>query len=394
MNKRTLNRGFFTGAYGLYWMGTCLTLSFAAVYLDFQHLNSTQVGIVMAASNALSVLLSLMMVKLVQIRNPHSSAVLIVIICAIQILLLLFMILSQGSVLISGILYFCLAALQLVLSPLYIELYVSLSMAAADVSFSLSRAFGSLCFAVCSFAAGFLIRLYSPALLPILTLCCISTAMLLILALMKAIPRSESGRSRAGMESGLAYCRFLRKNRRFILLLSGVFLIFLVHNALSTFTLSVVRSVGGTPSLVGYLNGVAILAEIPAMLLYPKVKKRGIGMLLAISLCCFALRTAMIALARSPAALYAAFAMQLLAFGLYTPAVVDYVSQKTAPDDAGLAQGLIATAPMFGGFVGSILFGRFLDIAPVGRVLFLACLICSAGSALSLAGLKSRTTQE
>lgn len=386
--KKSGSRIFYALGFGLYWMSVCLCMSFAAVFLGAQGLGNTGIGAVLSLANVLSVVLSLLLSGATDRGDRSSSAAIIRRLLSLQVLLLVLSLFPLG-VATHALLYVFLAGTVLCLSPLYIKLHIDLSAEGEQAAFSLPRALGSLCFAATSFAAGLLLRRFPPRSIAAFHLVCVAGEWLAL----SVLKRRLSGGPPAPARSGAAergYLAFLRAHPRFLLLLGGIFFALAIHNALSTFTVNIVREIGEEDAMVGYLTGVAVLCEIPAMLLYSRVRKAWCRPLLALGMLCFTLRAALIALAGTAWQLYAAFSLQMLAFGLYTPAVVDVVSDEVSYEESGKAQGLAASMSMLGGIFGTLLLGALLDSCPLGFVLWIACGLSAVGSVLAIAGILRR----
>lgn len=374
----------YLSAVGLYWMTMSLTMGMAVPYLAFRGFGNTETGSVLAAANILSVLISLLLASL---SDRHGSRGIVPLLssglgaAATAIGILLFAPFSKPVL---ATAYTLLAASALALGPILIKLYFDLSRNAELPSFALFRAFGSLCFALMSFFAASVLKTRSLSAVPLISGLCV-LLQLLCVALLK--PALSSAVITRGGARRTGYAAPVIGNVGFVYLLVGLFLIFMVHNNISSFKANILESLGAGASVVAYLNGVTVLSEIPMMALYSRIRSASAGKLLAVSFIFFLLKIVLITAATGVGTLFVAFSLQSVSFGLYSPAAVDYVKEHFPYEQVGRAQGIVGNIPTVGSVIGALLFGVMLDKFPLSQSLIIFCFTTALGVIVGLYGL-------
>ena len=79
---------------------------------------------------------------------------------------------------------------------------------------------------------------------------------------------------------------------------------------------------------------------------------------------------------------------QSLSFGLYTPAVVDYINEVIPYEDSAKAQSLASAMAAVGTMIATYASGFMLDRFPVKAVLLVLTVVAVFGAGLSIWGTK------
>lgn len=160
-------------------------------------------------------------------------------------------------------------------------------------------------------------------------------------------------------------------------------LIFFSQNLISNFLINVVRNVGGDTAVMGGINGVMALAELPVMLLYAAVtRKLRCSSLLRFSMLVFVLKSLGVALAPTVGWLMAAQLLQSLSYGIFTPASVQYTSLVVGPRDSTKGQALTYSMTTLGAAFAGGLGGLLYDSISVRGALFVGVAICAVGAVI------------
>ena len=398
MDRKNDARIYFTYALslGTYWAGVSTIVGFAAPYLQSKGFASTELGVLVAAANLISLLLSLELSARTDSAGERAVFTYLFALLAVQIASMALLFLCHGGIIVA-LAYAALSSSILAGSALYVKLFVTLSKYSSLSGYGKARASGSLCYALASFAGGAVMKAFPSNMLIVLNVILVLVQLLGLLSLKSrcAIPSLGSAvdgekkavRSRGGTAELLP---FLRRNPGFPMLLLGVALVFMVHNSITTFMINIVEYMGGDVSDMGIINGLSILVEIPFMTLCSRIDKKHCRTLLMLSFAVFAFKICITATARSIPVLFIAFALRAVAFAIYTPAVVDYIASRIPYEDSGKAQGLAANVPMLGTMVGSVLFGFMFDHYSVPVILLSFCTAIILGSAAALIGIRKK----
>ena len=186
---------------------------------------------------------------------------------------------------------------------------------------------------------------------------------------------------------------FLKKNPRYSLLLTGVVLLFFGHSIACNFLINLTRHVGGGTADMGFITAFKGLVEIPVMFLYARIFKEGKHSLaLRITAAAFVLKTLVFILAGSVWQLTAAFILQAPSYALYMAAVVAYVKENIGYEDSAKAQSLAFTTTTFGGMLASLIGGRLYDSLSVTSTLWIAFAAGAAGTCIMFMGTRKLRT--
>ena len=103
----------------------------------------------------------------------------------------------------------------------------------------------------------------------------------------------------------------------------------------------------------------------------------------------FTVKAALVWLAPSVSAFYAAQTAQLLGWGLISVASVHYINGVMEEGDAIKGQAYFTMTFTLGSVLGALVGGRMLDAAGVDALLGCICILSAAGTLLAAAGVQS-----
>ena len=370
-----------------FWATYCVSVSFAAVYLQYLGYNNRQLGLIMAAGCLMSSLLGPLLSSRID-RSPELTASkLAPFVLAAQALTLLLLILSPHKGPLSALGFLLYLTFSNSVNSLNLKLYSDAVYGGADIDYGFCRGIGSLGYVVVSVALGFAVKLTSALLIPWAGLALTAAQYLTFRRFHKAAPESRAVRER---ERGATLMEFARNNRSFCLLLLGTVLMFIAHSAAGNFMINVVRNLGGDEGSMGWLNGFMAAVEIPMMFLYSRIfRKRGAAATaLTLSFVFFTLKAAGIAAAATIPQLAAVFLLQAPSFALYTAAIVPYVTETVAYEDSAKAQSLAYTMTTVGSVLASLIAGPLYDALSVSATLWICCALCAAGTVIALLAMR------
>ena len=253
------------------------------------------------------------------------------------------------------------------------------------IHYSLGRGIGSFAYAVCCALLGVLTAARgTEAVLPVH-----SALVLLEVVLVAAFPahhpkpRELDGPEPERPQSPIA---LLKGHPRFtVTLLSALFGILGVI-PLSNFLVNVTTAKGGGTAALGaglFLMGAF---ELPTAFLFPKLKRRlGVSGLMVMSMFFCAAKCAAFLLVPNVGLLLASQCLQMLGYGLFTPASVFLVYENVPAADRVQGQTLMMVASNgLGGVLGSLIMGRALDFGGVSFTLVLCLVSCLIAAALAI----------
>ncbi|MEG0756222.1 MAG: MFS transporter [Oscillospiraceae bacterium] len=184
----------------------------------------------------------------------------------------------------------------------------------------------------------------------------------------------------------------LRSSPRFTLMLAGMTLGMAAVLPLSNFLINIMESRGGSPASLGYGLFLMAASELPAAFLFQKAYRQvGAAKILVVSMFFCTLKAVVLLLSGNMLVVMLAQPLQMLGYGLFTPASVFFVNDTVPPADRVLGQTLMMVASNgLGGVLGNFIADKTLDLG--GSNLMLIVLIgCGiAATALSFAAVKMK----
>ena len=390
MNRKRSLTPAYAAVQASFWMGFCVSVSYAAVYLQGLGYSNASLGLVTAFGSLLGALVGPLLSARIDRSERVSAAGLCMPLLILQLLTLVLLWLHPQKDAVSSACFALYICFSLSVNSMNLKLYSDAVYAGLVIDYGFCRGMGSLMYVFVSLLLGAAVERSSIRVLPL-------TGILLTLAQMAAffvfrryLPRVSS-RTADSTPRGSSMAVFMRRNPRFCVLLAGTLLLFIAHSTVTNYLINVTRNVGGDTRTMGYLNGFMAAVEIPVIMFFtPLFGKRSSASLLRTAFVLFTLKGAAIALASSVLQLGAAFLLQAPSFALYTAAIVPYVGRIVAYEDSAKAQSLAFTMTTLGSVLASVIGGWLYDHISVSATLWIACGVCALGSLISLAGVEKR----
>ena len=390
MKQRSSLTARYSAVQGSFWMGFCVTISFAAVYLQGLGYSNASLGVILAVGNLLGALLGPEVSARID-RSERLSAWGFVwpwLLVEAAILIVLISVPVKGAV--TSVAFALYVAFSVSLNSINLKLFVDCVHGGQGVDYGVARGMGSAAFVLASLTLGVLVKRLGVHILPWAGLVMVALQALAHLLLRRGYaPAAVRGGKTE--ERGRTMLSFLRENPRFTVLLVGAALIFFGHNTCTNFLINVTRHAGGDESTLGALNGFMAAVEIPVMFFFGRIRggRRSVS-LLRLSLLFFALKALALPLASSVPLLFGAFLLQAPSFALYTAVIVDYVAETVPFADSAKAQSLAYSMTTVGAVLASLIAGRLYDLLTVPQTLFTACAVTAIGVLLALRGTRER----
>ena len=372
---------------GCYWVAGCAVSSFATVFLLHVGLKSSQVGIVMALSNILGVILQPVFasaadrakrVTLHQITGGLAVAIMA---------LLIFMQFIPGFILGVAVTFLVTNALLQVMQPLVSAISMYYVNRAVPVDFGIGRGIGSASFAVASTVLGVYVDKYYGVAIAVAS-CLAMAVMILTLFAMPVWKENVAGTEKTKKvpvkekrQGGIL--AFVCRYRNFMVVMLGLTLIYVEHTFANTYLIQVVNNLGGNTRQLGTLMTVSAMSELPTMFLFSRViRKWNSRTLICFSSVIFTVKAIGYLVCGSMSLLYLVQMMQMLAYALCLPAAVYYVNDTMTKEDKVKGQSLVVACNTLGGVFGSLLGGILLDAAGVKAMLGSGAAISAIGTVL------------
>ncbi len=270
-----------------------------------------------------------------------------------------------------------LGALEISSYPLMDAMAIQFINAGMPIRYSLGRGLGSLAYAVVCVFLGLQVRHLGVE----TTLVTHAGLMALEIILVVTYPLfpAEAGTALKA-EKPRSIPALLKYSPRFTLTLAGVLCGLTAVMPLSNFLVNIVESRGGESADLGVALFLMAGFELPAAVFFPKLMRRlGSRRILLLSMVFMLGKGAALLAARNLAGVLLAQPLQMLGYGLFTPASVYFVNESVPPADRVRGQTVMMVASNgLGGMLGSLLAGRLLDL---GGVTMMLCFCMASGAA-------------
>lgn len=374
----------YSSLQALYWSTVGVLMGYSVSFLQAHGFSNSEIGIISSIGDILAlssaIIVSAEIDKKKNILRKAGTAILLIQISAVTILIV-----KPSHDLITALCALLASSGCLIINPLYIKLALDLNANGEKLSFGTSRGFGSIAFAVAAWLMGMAAERWNISLIPICAFVLLILQGLLFRSFPLSIPLSAVQPTAEVRGTSLAA---LLRRKGFSVLLIGLAVVFAANNSVNNYMINVVRGVGGSYATLGSITFVLALVEFPAMFFYSRTGSSKSKRFLVLALIFFPVKLLAIALASSVSGLYTAILLQSLSFGLYTPAIVDYINQSVPSKDSAKAQSLAAMMPSLGTIVITPLSGVLLDNRPVAHVLLFLSFFAATGTLVCLCGIK------
>ena len=354
----------FSLLWALFW-GTYATLwNYRTVFLLHHGFTNSQIGLVSSCALLLPIAVQPLLSALSGRSSRVTSRALAMTLTALSMVCCAGIWLFENDTVYSVLLIVIGVALTVTV-PYFNAMSMEFVMRGVDLNFGASRSCGSVSFSLMSLVMGAALERAAPTLvLPVFLL--FSGALLLAL--------------------------FLFRYPRFALMLAACFLLVCSQTTLNTFMIQIVGKVGGGESVTGTAYFLSSIVELPAMLLFAKVRRKiPLRTLLFLSAAFFTVRATFFLVAGSTLVIYIGCTMQFFAYALLAIATVYYVTEEIDEANQAKGQALIYIIPSgVGAAFGTLCGGRLLDVGGVDALLLFCVLAAAAGTAVMVPALYAK----
>ncbi len=378
----------YAAVQGFYWMGFCVSFSYAAVFLQYNGYSNSELGLVMAMGNIFGFILSPALAALLDRSQRIGVFHCLWVLLGIQALLIIVFVLIPGRSFVLSLCYCLYMAGTIAVNPLNTQLSFELEQYSGHINYGAARGTGSIAFAPMSVLLGQLAARYSPELLPAAGLMCTGAQAGLLLALNIQFGKRCAKLSPSAAQSNThssSLVTFISGNKRFCLLMLGVAMLYFSHNLVNNYMINVVRNVGGDTASMGNLNAFMAIMEIHMFLYDRLTRKVSCSATLRFAAVVFAVKALAIASASGMTGLYAAHVLQALSFAVITPALVRYVNLYINHRDSAKGQAIAYAMTTLGSIFSSSLGGLMFDSFSVGMTLLIGSAVSVLGAAVCIA---------
>jgi PPP family 3-phenylpropionic acid transporter len=287
------------------------------------------------------------------------------------------LLLGKKSTVLMGIVVFILSSSFLSMGAVLDSWIVKMINQGQNVQYSLTRGIGSLAYAVMAIGFGRYLDVAGMEVIP-LSFAVMALVMVTVAFFIRA-PERESHHGQAG--NPFAGMGILVRNRRFLLLMVSIMLLYAGNGATMVFMPVRMESLGGTNATLGIAMTLMALCEAPAMMLHQRIARHIRNeTLLAVAMFFFILKGVATALAPSTAILILVQVLQFFSFGLYLPSIVQHINRMVDEKSLVTALLLFSSATYgLGMMVGGLVGGFLADAVGVQAMMLLLSIVTASG---------------
>lgn len=377
----------FSLLWALFWGSYASLWSYRTVFLLHHGFTNSQIGLVSSLALLLPMAVQPLLSSLAGRSHRVTSRALAMALTALSMVCCAGIWLFDHDTVYSVLLIVIGVALTVTV-PYFNAMSMEFVMRGVDLNFGASRSCGSVSFSVVSLVMGAALERFAPTLtLPVFLV--FSGALLLALLLFRYPLPEISGQQAKDEPAALSNAALLRRYPRFALMLAACFLLVCSQMTLSTFMIQIAGKVGGGESVTGTAYFLSSIVELPAMVLFAKVRRKiPLRTLLFISASFFTVRAACFLVAGSTPVIYLACVLQFFAYALLAIATVYYVTEELDTANQAKGQALIYLIPSgMGAAFGTLCGGWLLDVGGVDALLIFCVLTAAAGTAVMVPAL-------
>ena len=382
MNKEKIKNNIkYSAIQGLSWMDFCAIVGFAATYLSIRGYSSTEIGVILAADNIISLIIQPFLADLADRSSKFSVVRILSALFGIMAVCAIVISLTDTKCLLIAVLYAIMAGMMNASGGFSISLQFLMGRGDSKVNFGICRAVGSLCYAILASLLGTMVEKISENCIPV-SIAIISA--LLFLMMMIAQRRGSLSSRKEDVTKGHTLGEFARLNPKFIWMMLAAAMLFFEQTLLNNFMIMIVENVGGGSAEMGYLSAVTAVLELPCMIFFSRLaKKFRCSTLLMFSIVMYGVKGFATFFASNMIMLFAAYAIQFFAFALYTPAIVHYAELTVAKEDTVKAQSGFNLVTSLGAVFSSVFGGLMIDSIGVKYTILVSAIIASIGAVIA-----------
>ena len=372
----------FSALWALYWIGWAALWGYLSVFLLHRGFTNSRIGLVSSCALLLPIVVQPALASLAdrsrRLTGRHLAICLTVLalLCAGAVWLT-----SDNTV--CAVLLVVIGVSLTAIAPFFNAMSMGFVLRGLDVNFSASRSCGSVTYALTSLVMGAALEHFAPTLVLPIFLLAFSGLLLALLLFRYPLPDAPAYEAK-NTPVVLSNAALLRRYPRFTLVLVACFLLVGSQNAITTYMIHIAAKVGGGETTTGTAYFISGIVELPAMLLFTKVRRKvPLRTLLPACSVFFVVRAGALLLAATPPAMFLACSLQFFAYAILSVSTVYFAAQEIDIANQVKAQALIYTASSgVGAAFGSLCGGRLLDWGGVNAMLTFCCLSAAAGMCL------------
>lgn len=377
---------------GTYWMYFGVIMSFSSVFLLAKNYTNSEIGVILALASILAVFIQPILADIADKSKKISLIGMTAIITAGLLLGTMALYLFTSKSLLLSTLFVLLGAWLTSLQPLLNSMAFQLSSEKVTINFGITRAGGSVAFALLTAILGILVVTYGISVIPA-TGGIVLILLLIFLCATKTLHRKsiafhhdETHLTKNKEEATAINLKdFIQRNKMFILFTGCIVLVFFQNSILNNYLMQILSAVGGDSGQMGRLFSFMALLELPGLIFFTRIRRRfSCQFLLKVASIAFTVKILLVSMATSVAFIYVAFLFQLISFPIFLSASVYLVDEVMEKGEAVKGQSAVTGMMTVSGVFASLVGGAILDYSGASLLLLISTLLCALGTVIIL----------
>ena len=286
--------------------------------------------------------------------------------------------------------FLLLGILEINSAPLIDSMAMQFINAGMDIQYSLGRGLGAFSYALICVLEGQQTARFGIQ-TAMLTHGVLIVVLIAILVLFPSFPKEELPSATERKPTHSAWY-LLRSNPPFTLMLVGCFFGMMAVMPISNFVVTMIAELGGDSGHLGLSQFLMAASELPAAFVFQKLYRRyGSEKVMLLSLVFMLAKPVLIMASGSLTMLLLVQPIQMLGYGLFTPASAYFANENVAPEDRMQGQSLKMVVTVgFGSMAGNLVSGWAIDMGGVPLMLTICIVSGCVGLLLGLVAIRAR----
>lgn len=374
-----------------YWMIYGIVSSFASVFLLGRGYSNTEIGVILAAANVVAVVLQPFTADLAD-RSKRISLTGIMELMTVMMMIMTFgLFVLKGKSLAIAVIFVLLVAWHTIIQPLIHSLNFKLEESGVHINFGIARSVGSLSYSILMGVLGTLVEKHGIMILP-LSGEVIMAMMLLSIVLTKVqYNKAKKQNTDRGVLKAAAVeaveeidlLSFVKRNKVFCIANLGVIGLYFSNSVMNNYMMQIVTEVGGDSGDMGRILSLMAFLEIPTLVCFDALRKRfSCQTMLKVGAVGFTVKIVMCHIAASVGMILGAQIFQLIAFGLFLPAMVHFIDEVMSKGEAVKGQAVFTMMITLTTIFSSLAGGAILDMSGAKMLTLVSAIATAAGAVI------------
>ena len=378
----------YTAVQGTYWMYFSVIIAFSSVFLLSKGYTNSEIGVILAVSNILSVIIQPILADIIDRSQKVSLSLVARLVSGVLIVGTLSLVFFETRSFSLSTVFVLLCTLHISIQPMINAMAFHYRNGSEPLNFGVARSGGSIAFSFISALLGFLVVTFGTTAIPV-------TGVAILLLLLSALITTERLHHSTSSSQGLEYITFkpgqeaasislisfIRRNVYFVVFSISVMLIFFQNAIINNYMIQIIAAVGGRSDQMGRLLSFMALLELPGLFFFRRIRFYfSCQTMLKISAVAFIGKVLFTYLATSVGFIYIAFLFQLISFPFFLSASVHLVDEVMEKGEAVKGQSMLTGMMTLSAVFGSLIGGLVLDISGPSILLFYSTIVTVIGA--------------